>query len=551
MNILWFMCDQLRYDYLGCAGHPHIRTPNFDSVAAKGVRFNHAYCQSPKCGPSRMSAYTGRYVRSHGASTNFAALRVGEPTLGDHLITVGVDPVLIGKTHMNADVEGMKRLGIDEGSDIGIRTAECGFIPYVRDDGLHPHVGKDDPDYFEYVRSHGYEADNPWADLANAAEDENGNVVSGWFMRHARKPARIPAHLSESAYITDRTLQFMQGTLKDRPWVAHVSYIKPHWPFIAPAPYNDMYDSSQVLPAVREDHELAPRNSVVRSFQNEKYSTAFHRQEVRDTVIPTYMGLITQIDDEIGRILDYLKESGQDKDTMIILSSDHGDYLGDHWLSEKQLFHDPSVRVPLIIYDPRDEANKTRGTISDTLVELIDVAPTILEVYSGTPLPHIFEGESLIPALHSGSNTLRDYVVSECDYSEDNARRDLKHGPRECKIRMIADKRWKLVQYEKDYPQLFDRLNDPNELTDIAIEREHQDVLLDMHNKLFEWARNPKANICTSDTRITQSDEAWKFYDSRALAGFPIGYWSEDEFEREVKARSAFLKKKCEEIKEP
>jgi arylsulfatase A-like enzyme len=97
-NILFIMCDQLRFDYLGCYGHPHLKTPNIDALAARGVRFDRAYVQSPVCGPSRMSFYTGRYMRSHGANWNGFPLRVDEPTLGDHLAELGMRTVLVGKT---------------------------------------------------------------------------------------------------------------------------------------------------------------------------------------------------------------------------------------------------------------------------------------------------------------------------------------------------------------------------------------------------------------------------------------------------------------------
>ena len=117
-NVLWIMADQLRFDYLSCYGHPHLDTPNIDALAARGVRFNKAYVQSPVCSPSRMSAYTGRYVRSHGSTWNGIPLRVGEPTLGDHLRETGARAVLVGKTHMIADGEGMAWLGIDPASEI-------------------------------------------------------------------------------------------------------------------------------------------------------------------------------------------------------------------------------------------------------------------------------------------------------------------------------------------------------------------------------------------------------------------------------------------------
>ena len=134
MNILFIMYDQLRFDYLSCAGHPHLHTPNFDRVAAMGVRFTNCYAQSTICGASRMSFYTGRYVHSHGAAWNGFPIRVGEQTMGDHLRRAGMDCWLIGKTHMKADAEGMAWLGIDPKSEIGVRVSECGFEPFERDE---------------------------------------------------------------------------------------------------------------------------------------------------------------------------------------------------------------------------------------------------------------------------------------------------------------------------------------------------------------------------------------------------------------------------------
>jgi arylsulfatase A-like enzyme len=123
-NALWIMCDQLRFDYLSCYGHPHLHTPNIDALASRGVRFTQAYVQSPVCGPSRMSAHTGRYMRSHGANWNRFPLPIGQPTLGDHLAELGVRNVLVGKTHMQADTEGMRRLGIDPASSLGVQVSE-------------------------------------------------------------------------------------------------------------------------------------------------------------------------------------------------------------------------------------------------------------------------------------------------------------------------------------------------------------------------------------------------------------------------------------------
>ena len=184
VNILFIMYDQLRYDYLSCAGHPHLHTPNFDRVAKMGVRFTNAYVQSPICGASRMSFYTGRYTSSHGAQWNGFPLRVGEQTLGDHLRRSGMDCWLLGKTHMKADAEGMQRLGLSADSVIGARQAECGFDAWIRDDGLWGqgpdgfYDEKRSP-YNEYLKTKGYPSENPWADFANAGVDDSGDMASG------------------------------------------------------------------------------------------------------------------------------------------------------------------------------------------------------------------------------------------------------------------------------------------------------------------------------------------------------------------------------------
>ena len=182
-NILFIMFDQLRWDYLSCAGHPHLETPHIDALAADGVRFTRAYCQSPVCGSSRMSFYTGRYCHSHGATWNRIPLRVGEQTMGDHLRDHGMDCWLVGKTHMKADEEGMRRLGIPADSIIGVRTEQCGFDVWERDDGMRPEGPGglyDDHGaerYNDWLRARGYAGDNPWHDFANSSRDEEGNVL--------------------------------------------------------------------------------------------------------------------------------------------------------------------------------------------------------------------------------------------------------------------------------------------------------------------------------------------------------------------------------------
>ncbi|MCR8722834.1 alkaline phosphatase family protein [Frigidibacter sp. ROC022] len=507
MNILYIMYDQLRHDYLGCAGHPSLKTPNFDRLAARGLRFTRAYVQSPVCGASRMSSYTGRYTSSHGASWNNYPLKVGEQTLGDHLRPLGMGCWLVGKTHMQADLAGMDRLGISRDGVIGARVAECGFDIWARDDGLWA----EGPDgfydsrrspYNEYLKSRGYRSGNPWHDNANAAATD-GEVASGFLMQNARKPAHIREEDSETPWLTGQAMQFIEAQ-GDSPWLCHLSYIKPHWPYIVPAPYHDLYGPEDVPPPVRAESERENPHPVYDAFMSGQIGQAFSRDEVRETVIPAYMGLIAQCDDQLGRLLDWLEETGRAEQTIIVLTSDHGDYLGDHWMGEKDLFHDASARVPLIIMDPRPEADATRGQTCDALVEAIDLAPTFVDWAGGTPPSHILEGRSLRPWLRGETpEDWRQAAISEYDFSGTPVAVKLGLEPRDCRLFMVATRDWKLMHAEGGFrPMLFDLANDPDELHDLGADPARAGTIAQLYDLLFAWARRMSQRTAISDAEI-------------------------------------------------
>jgi len=506
MNILFIMFDQLRFDYLSCAGHPHLKTPHIDRLAQRGVRFTNAYVQSPICGAARMSCYTGRYVSSHGAQWNNSPLRVGEWTMGDHLRKAGMGCWLIGKTHMNADSEGMSRLGLSPDSVIGARQAECGFDVWIRDDGLWAegpdgfYDQKRSP-YNEYLKSKGYAGHNPWHDFANAGL-EGEEMASGWFMANAQKAANIAEEDSETPWLTTKTIEFIEQA--EGPWCAHVSYIKPHWPYIVPAPYHDMYGPEHVLPAVKDPAERDDPHPVYGAFMGNAIGQAFSREEVRQAAIPAYMGLIKQCDDQMGRLFQYLEVTGRMDDTMIVITSDHGDYLGDHWLGEKDLFHEPSVKVPMIVYDPRSEADATRGTTCDALMENIDLLPTFVEAAGGEVADHILEGRALTPWLHGHTpEEWREYAVSEYDYSGTPMSVKLGIAPRDARLFMITDGRWKFMHAEGGLPpMLFDLDQDPQELHDIGRSADHGAVIDLMYARLGQWGRRMSQRLTRSDAQI-------------------------------------------------
>ncbi len=534
-NILFIMCDQLRWDYLSCAGHPHLATPHIDAMAARGVRFTRAYVQSPVCGASRMSTYTGRYVSSHGASWNGFPLKVGEMTMGDYLRPLGLDTVLVGKTHMRADAEGMQRLGIEPQSIIGVRVSEAGFDPYERDDGLHG-VGPDgrydpkNPRYNAYLNSRGYAGDNPWHDWANAAAPEGNRLASGWAMRHAAKPARVAEEDSETPYMTRRAMDFITEA-GDKPWCLHLSYIKPHWPYIAPAPYNAMYDARHVLPAVRSADERRDPHPVYDAFMNLRVSQSFSRDEVRDEVIPVYMGLIKQIDDQMGVLMAFLDARDLRNKTLIVFTSDHGDYLGDHWLGEKDLFHEPSVKVPLIIVDPSASADATRGQTCDALVECIDLLPTFIDVAGGDAAAqsHRLEGRSLLPLLRGNTpERWRHYWISEYDYSVLPVSGRLGVAPKDARLYAIADARWKYVHAPGYRPMLYDLASDPDELRDLGADPRFEAERTRLAAALSHWGLRQSQRTTRSEAEIqTMRGKSQR-------KGILIGVWDESEVPEEL-----------------
>ncbi|WP_238113243.1 sulfatase-like hydrolase/transferase [Yoonia sp. I 8.24] len=186
----------------------------------------------------------------------------------------------------------------------------------------------------------------------------------------------------------------------DTSWCLHQGYIKPHWLYIVPAPYHAMYPPKTHASVVRNEAERAK-------------------------VIGGYIGLLKQIDDQLGELMAFLDAAGKTDDTMIIFTSDHGDYLGDHWMGEKELFHDASACILLIVVDPRPDADGTRGLKTGTLVEAIDLAPTILEYFGGAEVPHIIEGQPLSKITHGTQTSVREFAVSEYDYAFRQIRRRL------------------------------------------------------------------------------------------------------------------------------
>jgi arylsulfatase A-like enzyme len=460
------MCDQLRADHLSCAGHPHLKTPAIDGLAKRGVLFPRAYVQSGVCGPSRMSYYTGRYMFSHGATWNRVPLSLRERTIGDYLRPAGIRVALAGKTHVLPDTDGLERYGIEGGSALAalMRAGRFGYVI--------------------------------------AANGPDGDKLSGWHMRNVHLPARVAEEHSETAYMTREAMRFVED-MGEQPWFLHLSYVKPHWPYMAPAPYHALYGAKDCLPINRAGSELLDQHPVLAAYRQHEESVSFQRPDAAATVRPAYMGLIKQIDDWLGRLFDHLKKLGRFDDTLIFFTSDHGDFLGDHWLGEKEMFYEEALRVPFIVHDPDPSADATRGTVDSRFVEAVDVVPTTLAALGQPPYDHLIEGRSLLPLLRGGkAETWRDAVFSELDYSFREARLLLKRAPRDCRAMMVRTERWKYVWWQDFRPMLFDLANDPREWRDLGADGAYAHVRREMADRLAAWLKARKTRVTVDDAYV-------------------------------------------------
>ena len=518
-NVLFIMADQLRRDHLACYGHPYMRTPNIDALARRGVRFEQAYVNSGVCGPSRMSYYTGRYPASHGATWNRVPLSVGEITLGEYLRDAGRELALAGKTHVMPDRDGMARLHLDGHAELGHLLERGCFVELDRYDGHH--TPGSESGYPAFLRAHGYQSADPWSDFVISGVDSQGRVCSGWHMRNVHLPSRVREEHSETAYMTDQAMRFISG-MAERPWVLHLSYVKPHWPYMAPAPYHAAYTAGQCLPVLRSRGELRDAHPVLRAYRDSEESRSFSMDECVRVVRPAYQGLIEQLDTHLGRLFEHMDRLGVLRETLVILCSDHGDFLGDHWLGEKELFYDMIQRVPLIVVDPSAAADVSRGRVDSRMVESVDIVPTILQALD-LPVPqHRIEGRALQALLHDDGQQApawRDMVFSELDYSFKQARRLLGQNIHNAYAYSCRDTRWRYVYWLDQPEQLYDLQADPHEMNDLGRDPSTEGVRQQLRTRLLDWLARRKRRTTISDDMVEMGTAAHK------RAGVFFGQW--------------------------
>lgn len=431
-NILWICTDQQRFDTVHALGNEHIRTPNLDRLVSEGVAFTHAFSQSPVCTPSRCGFLTGMYPTTvHGRQNGQAQPPPGELLVTRMLADAGYDCELAGKLHL-AVCQGR----VEPRTDDGYRVFHWSH---------HPHPDWPENAYIQWLEAQG----KTWDELYQFPAGEYAGPG-------------IPAEYHQTKWCADMALEFIDEQ-RDGPWLMSVNPFDPHIAFDPPAEYLERYDP-ETLPLpdyVPGELENKPRfqhtdHHGAHGGKGKSCADATDRQ-LREVKAACY-AMIEQIDHHVGRLVDHLDETGQRENTMVIFHSDHGELLGDHGMLQKgPHFYDCSVRVPLIISWP---GRFEEGLRSDALVQLIDLAPTVLDA-SGLEVPGRMQGRSLGPILRGEADPHEHWESVYCEYS--NAmpcRRPPAYGT------MYRDRERKLCVYHGDARgegELYDLQADPGE----------------------------------------------------------------------------------------
>lgn len=481
-NVLLIVVDQWRGLMLPKLGADYLKLPNLDRLCAEGVTFRNHFTQGVPCGPARASLLTGMYMMNHRAVQNTIPLDSRFTNLAHELRRGGYDPALVGYTTTTPDPR--KTAPNDP------RFFVLGDIM----DGFHSVGAFENRDaYFGWVAGQGFKFPAVREDIWKPQGESEGGATA--------QPAVIPRELSDSAWFTERGLAYLQGRA-GRPWFLHLGYYRPHPPFIASEPYNAMYRPEDMPRPVRaaSPAEEARQNALLAYYVNNINQASFFQDgkglgsAMTDEQIAqmraTYCGLMSEIDDHLGRVFDYLKQTGQWNDTLIIFTCDHGEQSGDHHLLGKIGYFDESYRIPMIIRDPREEANGTRGTIVDRFTETIDTTPTILD-WLGMPIPRQVDGRSLLPFCEGDVPIdWRTEVHYEFDF------RDLHYSKPEsslgvpmdkCGLAVVQDENYKYVHFAALPPLFFDLQKDPGQFVNLAGDPAYAARMGEYAHKMLNW----------------------------------------------------------------
>ena len=422
-NLLILMPDQYRADYIGCYGHKTIGTRNIDRLAAEGVRFDRCYCSAPLCGPSRISFATSLRFSEHARRNYCSSIDYDVPNIVASLKARGYRTAMFGKNHLFLDDQ----------------------LPRAWDELHEVFLGNYD-DHPKYERSYS----------AFVLEDDH--------------PYNVTASLADEA------IDFMQRAPKNEPFLCWVNWQDPHPAFTCPQPYASIFNPDDVeLPANWTRHTSDKPQKI----ENWRINSLAHQCTDAEAkkAVAMYMGQCRYIDDQVGRIVESLQQSGKLDNTIVVFLSDHGELLGDFGVFHKiPVFYECLTRIPVIIRYPKALA----GPLSfDGLVEQVDLAPTILDAL-GVDAPASMVGRSWHEQIRSRKPYARESVLVEAGLqiptskgpvpgaNHRNPHAPNNYGPGA----MVTDGRYKLSMYYNDRPELYDLQTDPHEMNNLFTKTE-------------------------------------------------------------------------------
>jgi arylsulfatase A-like enzyme len=491
-NFLLIITDQHRADYLGCYGHPVLRTPHIDSIAARGTRFERFYVATPVCMPNRATLMTGRMPSVHGVRSNGSPLSLRANTFVDALCAGGYTTALVGKSHLQ-NFTGYAPILKPPPPRAGDRALDAAFAeaekplssegPY---DQEHPRRWSAGEDFAMQLPFYGFEHVDLCTDHgdrvgghyyvwlrsrradADALRDPKNQLPHDYVCPQAIRTA-IPEELYPTHYIADKSCDWLDRYARSdrsRPFFLMVSFPDPHHPFTPPGRYWSMYRPQDMALPPSFDHGNRPLARAVawalaqrESGKAETAGQAAFAVDAREAreAMALSCGMIAMIDDAVGRVLAQLAAHGLADDTVVIFTTDHGDFLGDHRLLLKGPAHYQGItRVPFVWAEPGTRASRT----SDVLGGTLDIAATVLDRARIAPYNGI-QGVSLLPAVNGEPLAVaRDSMVIEDD--QQRAVMGFASAPR---LRTLVTDRWRMtIAHNDSWGELYDLADDPHEL---------------------------------------------------------------------------------------
>ncbi len=470
-NVLFILIDQMRADCLLGAMAQHVDLPNLRAFMQQSVTFERNYTVANPCGPSRASLLTGQYAMNHRSVRNGTPLRHDTPTIATEVRKAGYLPMLFGYTDTSQDPR------VHHPNDPAVRSYEYQMSGFQ--EMLEMRLEMSYP-WRSHLLNHGYHFDS-YPDVYRPVSPTGGTP-------RLNDPALYSAEHSDTAFLTNRFLATLPA-YSDQSWFAHLTYIRPHPPLVAPAPYNDMYDPAALplplrLPSPKAEAALHPFFAPgQQAYSPADFVMGFPDLQPTDDTVQTlrsiYLGLATEVDAHIGRVLQFLKDSGQEDNTLVVISADHGEMLGDRHSWGKFSVYDAAYHTPLIIRQPGNDDRA--GAVVSQITESIDLMPTLLD-WIGQEIPNSVDGRSLLPLLAGDvPQDWRRYSFSELDFAKPGAptlwEQALSTTPSDSSLGILRDERFTLVEFAADLPPMLFDHQGRGEMEDVA---SHPDMQPDL-----------------------------------------------------------------------